>query len=718
MATSIVEDVETSIGPNAGRPGRLRLAGPSPFVVVRIARSFWLRERAVAELRWAAVTLATMALLGASGSILDPVGGDFVRILLIATPSAIVVGVAAWSPAASRIGRSPAIRLLLGPAVLVIAVLGSGPVDVATLTLPAAASLVILAMAYAAMTPGYLIAAALLAGSSIGVLIAHWQVAQVSGLGSQVNDGFVVRVIVVILASAGMAVVVRVATDAEARARGLAAHSRERLDALEALNRIVSRFDGTRSVESVIQEVVDDIAREFDISLVSMYLPDGNGHLEMVGVAGYPAPFHVIAEGMGIIGRAASSQTTQFVPDVLADPDYRAARADVRSEVAAPVVYLGELLGIVNLEGTEDHPIGPTQVALAEMVVHSLAGALHTARIDAERSDRLRAIERVLAVSRELLADLDRPRIVASVVDVAAELLTADVLALFSRQADGVYRLEAGRGFPAAAIGLEVHGRKGMVGRCITERIRIVGPQEVNAWPPEYLAFRPGGQTPHAAMAVPIQVGAQVAAVLFVTRVGAERTFTDLERGIADLLTAQVAIALQNADLHARVTESAVRDPLTGLLNRRFFDEAVESAVANAKRASTELSLIVLDLDHFSAVNNEFGHTVGDVVLQRVARSIRSAVREGDIVVRYGGEEFVVIAPNTDGAGGVIVAERIRVSVAAAGSDPIDGKLIPLTISAGVASLVDEPDGRGLFRAADSALLVAKRAGRDRVSRI
>ena len=156
-----------------------------------------------------------------------------------------------------------------------------------------------------------------------------------------------------------------------------------------------------------------------------MYLPDGDGRFSMVGVAGYDSPFHVIETGVGVIGRTAATHQTQFVPDALADPDYRAARADVRSEVAAPVLHGDELLGIVNFEGTEDHPIGPAQVALAEMVCHEIAGALRSARLDDERRDRLHAIERVLAVSRSLVADLDRTRIVSSIVEVAAELLSA-----------------------------------------------------------------------------------------------------------------------------------------------------------------------------------------------------------------------------------------------------------------------------------------------------
>jgi diguanylate cyclase (GGDEF)-like protein len=716
MTTPTPGGVATRI---AGRPHRTRQLQHIAPVASRVARTLWLRDRGVAELRWAAISLTTMALLGLVATWLDPGSGDFDRVLLFATPAALVATVLAWSPAASRLGRSRTVRLLLGPGVLLVAYAGCGLTDVTTLQAPPAAALILLAMAYAALTPGYGIAAALVTGASIAILIAHARLGQIPGQLDRPTDEFTVRFIATLLASAGMAFVVHVATDAEARATRLSARNRERVNVLERVNRIVSRFDGSQPVRDVIQAVVDDIAREFKITLVSMYLPFGHDQLTMVGVAGYPAPFHEIDIGVGIIGRAAATLETQFVPDVLADRDYRAARDDVRSEVAAPVVHSGELLGVVNFEGTAEHPIGPSHVALAEMVVHALSAALRSARLDDERRERLHAIERVLAVSRSLVADLDRSRIVTSIVETVAELLAADVVALFSRDgADGSYRLEAGVGFPLRAIGLEIHGRDGIAGRAIAARVRIEGLQEVAAWPRAYRPDRPGGDAPHAAMALPIIVGDQVAAVLFITRIGAERTYSELEHGIADLLTAQVAIALQNADLHARVAESAMRDPLTGLLNRRFFDEAVETSFANARRTGTELSLIVFDLDRFSAVNNELGHAVGDAVLRRIARAIRSATREGDIVARYGGEEFVVIAPATDGDAAVIAAERIREAVAASGTEPVDGHVVPLTISAGVASLVDETDGRGLFRAADSALLAAKRAGRNRVTRI
>jgi diguanylate cyclase (GGDEF)-like protein len=705
-------------GQVALKPARGGLGATVARLRDRVARSLWLGDRGVGELRWASVTLGTIALLGLGATWLQPGTPDFDRLILLATPLAVALGILAWSPAAPRIGRSSFVRLLLGPAVVAVAVAGSGLADVVTLQRPASAPLIALAMAFAALTPGYLIAAMVVSAASLGIVVAHAQIIAISGQPGGGSDEFMVGFIVTLLASAGMAFVVRVATESEDRATRLSVDSRERVDVLERVNQIVSRFDGSQPVRDVIQAVVDDIATEFEIALVSMYLPFGPDQLTMVGVAGYPAPFHEVEIGVGIIGRAAATRRTQFVPDVLTDPDYRAARDDVRSEVAAPVVHGEELLAVVNFEGTAESPIGPAQVALAKMVVDALSAALRSARLDDERRDRLHAIERVLAVSRSIVADLDRPRIVASIADAAAELLEADIVGLFSRGVDGIYRLEAGTGFPPQVIGLEVHGHRGMVSRAIHERVRIDGIQEVAAWPPEFLAARPGGDTPHTGMALPIEIGDEVVAVLFITRIGVLRTFSTVERAVADLLTAQVAIALRNADLHARVAESAVRDPLTGLLNRRFFDEAVETAYANARRAGTELSLIVLDLDRFSAVNNEYGHSVGDAVLRRVARAIKSAVREGDVVARYGGEEFVIIAPATNGEGGVEAAERIRAAVAETSSELVDGRHVPLTISAGVASLVDETDGRGLFRAADSALLAAKRAGRNRVTRI
>ncbi len=692
----------TSVGPGAiEQPtspptGRTLRADAPARLVARIARSLWLRDRAVAELRWGAVTLAAMALLAIIGKALDPAEDGFDLAILLVTPIAIVAIAVAWSPQAPALMARPFVRRALGPAVVVLAMGVTGPIDVASLAIPSAAPLAWLALAFAAITPGYPIALAIMLGATLGAFVSHEGVIAGTGL-DVVRDEFVVSSAVVFAASTGMYVVVRVAAEAEARATRLAVRSRARVDTLEALDRIERRFDGSRPIGDVIQTVVDDVSREFEVALVSMYLPTDDGRLNMVGVAGYHSPFHVLEIGIGVIGRAAESKVTQFVPDVLADPDYRAARDDVRSEIAAPILHGEELLGVVNFEGTLAHPMTTAHVALAEMLARAIASSLRSARLDEERRERLHAIERVLDVSRGLVSDLDRGRTVRAVVDAAADLLAAESVYVAGRDSGGRYIVE--HETPIA-----------------DNAGRILGSGDVVALQATQAAAPIVHGGSRSTLALPIRIENEVAAVLVAFRPAGAPTFGPMELRIADLLVTQVAVALRNAERHALVSDAAVRDPLTGLLNRRFFDEAVESAFATARRSGDALSLIVLDLDRFSAVNNEHGHATGDAVLRRVARAMAGAVRVGDIVARYGGEEFVVIAPGADTEEAVAVAERIRAAVASASTAGTDAQDVAITVSAGVASLLgDELDGRALFRAADSALLTAKRAGRDRV---
>lgn len=700
MSTSVLEH---PVGRGLRSIGLHRLA-------VRVAQSLWMRDRAVAEFRWAAVTLLAMAVLAFLGKALDPTNDGYDLALLLDAPLAVVAIALAWSHRAAGIMARSAVRTALGPIVVLVGMLGAGAIDLVTLTTPSAGWLTWLALTYAALTPGYPLALVIMVGSTIGVWIGHEFTVRDGGF-DIVRDEFIIGSAVVYVAASGMFVVVRIAAAAEDRAGRLAARLRRRFDDLETLERIVRRFDGSRPVREVMQAVVDDVSTAFEIALVSIYLPDDDRRLTMVGVAGYHSPFHVIDIGHGVIGRAASTRETQFVPDVLSDPDYRAARDDVRNEVAVPIVHGDELLGVINFEGTLHQPLGTTHVAVAEMLGRAIAASLRSARLDEERRSRLHAIERVLAVSRGLLSDLDRRRTVDAVVDAAVDLLDADRVFVAGRGRDGAFRTEGdsadprdGTWRPRALGPSDSDALQAITSRAPVVRAATSGPGEAH------------GSPSTSTMALPIHVADEVVAVLVATRPAERPPFSELERLVGDLLVTQIGVALHNADRHATVSDAAVRDPLTGLLNRRFFDEAVEAAFATARRTGSPLSLIVLDLDRFSAVNNEHGHTTGDAVLRRVARAMAGSVRTGDVVARYGGEEFVVIAPGTATEEAVAVAERIRDTVAAANGPGAEGPSVAITVSAGVASLLgDELDGKALFRAADSALLAAKRAGRDRV---
>jgi diguanylate cyclase (GGDEF)-like protein len=171
------------------------------------------------------------------------------------------------------------------------------------------------------------------------------------------------------------------------------------------------------------------------------------------------------------------------------------------------------------------------------------------------------------------------------------------------------------------------------------------------------------------------------------------------------------ALALRNARLLGENERLATRDALTGLANRRLFDESLQREVARAQRLSTPLSLLVLDVDHFKQVNDTYGHQTGDAVLREVADALVANTKNYDVAARYGGDEFVVLLPGCSRPDAMNVAERVRNGIARAVGEA------PVTISAGVATVPDNAsDAERLLAAADGALYEAKRTGRDKVA--
>ena len=168
-----------------------------------------------------------------------------------------------------------------------------------------------------------------------------------------------------------------------------------------------------------------------------------------------------------------------------------------------------------------------------------------------------------------------------------------------------------------------------------------------------------------------------------------------------------------------RLFEAAMRDGLTGLANRKHVEERLGAELAYAHRHQTPLSVVILDIDHFKAINDNFGHPAGDAVLKHVAGVLARGVRAEDVPGRWGGEEFIIIARQIGVADAAAMAERLRGEIAASPTH-FDGRVMPATASFGVASIaccgaevaVDAPT---LVRLADARLYEAKRTGRDRV---
>ena len=179
----------------------------------------------------------------------------------------------------------------------------------------------------------------------------------------------------------------------------------------------------------------------------------------------------------------------------------------------------------------------------------------------------------------------------------------------------------------------------------------------------------------------------------------------------------EAAPVLEAKRLMETLRESSLRDAMTGLYNRRFLEEYVETLVAKVTRDKAHLGILMLDLDYFKKVNDTYGHEAGDKVLVELARVIRQSMRASDLTVRFGGEEFLVILNETDAEGAVILAEKVREAVEAM-KVQIAGGSIQKTISIGVSDF--PADGENFWQVlkyADVALYAAKEAGRNRVER-
>jgi diguanylate cyclase (GGDEF)-like protein len=183
-----------------------------------------------------------------------------------------------------------------------------------------------------------------------------------------------------------------------------------------------------------------------------------------------------------------------------------------------------------------------------------------------------------------------------------------------------------------------------------------------------------------------------------------------------DVFAESVSLAIGNQKLREKLRNQSIRDPLTGLFNRRYLQEALELDLARAARNGLPLSLIMGDVDHFKQFNDRFGHDAGDLVLKRTAEVMRAGIRKGDVACRYGGEEFLLLLHSAGLAEARERAETLREAIKTMELSFRGQTLGPVTISLGVATYPEHAtDGEALITAADAAMYVAKRSGRDRV---
>ncbi|KPJ89642.1 MAG: hypothetical protein AMJ53_15585 [Gammaproteobacteria bacterium SG8_11] len=217
------------------------------------------------------------------------------------------------------------------------------------------------------------------------------------------------------------------------------------------------------------------------------------------------------------------------------------------------------------------------------------------------------------------------------------------------------------------------------------------------------------GQSARHSCTYELSINEQSLGLLSLTR---DKSFSDEEIEQLERLICALHYPLRNAVLYTVAVNSAHKDPLTGIGNRAAMNTALHREIELASRHHRSLCVILLDVDHFKSINDTYGHAAGDHCLQSLVKCAENSVRISDLLFRYGGEEFMIILPETDESGVLRLAKRIRRRVERL-ETTYQNQLIRMTISLGITTLRESDDEKTLFTRADEALYKAKQEGRN-----
>ena len=507
---------------------------------------------------------------------------------------------------------------------------------------------------------------------------------------------------------------------AVAHSRAASAQSRRRarqMAAVEAVGRVLAA-DGPTS--AALDEVVELLVERFGYRYPSIYMLDGD-LMRLGAQRGYDEVIETFDGSVGVVGRVMRTGEAELVVDVERDPEYRAARPDVRSEVSVPLRAGDTVIGILNVESGQDAaPLDEADLDTMVVVGDRISVALALAREREALRERAVLFARLAAFGSSVTASLDLETAHAAIVESVSEALQVDIVTLILRDpATGDDRIVAIRGGDTRYVGARIPVGEGMAGKAMRER-RIVSSDAFprSSFPSTLQGARVSDILVTAS--IPLLDEDEVVGAISLSRHDLAQTFSALELEAMPLIGSQVTLALANVDLHARVADAAIRDPLTGLWNRRHLEVSTARLFASRARLALDerrpIAIILFDLDKFGEFNKQHGHTVGDAVLRSFGSILSRRLRSSDIVARFGGEEFVAILDGATAEEAHRVADEIRRELETTRLTGADGEALRATVSAGCASLGPAVATlEALLEVADVGLQMAKRGGRNQV---
>jgi len=511
------------------------------------------------------------------------------------------------------------------------------------------------------------------------------------------------------------------AEQASARLQEQLALSHELISASRALLSSLEQTEVLEHIADTLREIVD--YDDMDVRLIDA----GRNELVTVYARAHDEQelfAFPIAIDEGLSGWVVRHNEAQLVNDMTNDP--RAVYIpgteweEQQACILVPLTVDDEVIGVMTMDRLGGRAFEERELEPAKLFANLAAIAIHNAsqydrleETSTQLKSQLALQHELMDLSTMLLSSLDQREVFSRITTMLKDIVdydamdirlldeaTRELVCIYARDTNAEQMEQFRMSIDEGVAGWVVRHNEAQLVNDMTHDRRVVQiPGTVE-------------EEPQASIILPLNVRGKVTGVLCLDRMDG-RVFEERELEPARLCANLAAIAIQNARTYEEMERQAISDGLTGLHNYRHFHESLKAEVSRAGRYGEHFCLLMMDLDHFKAVNDTIGHQKGDEVLRAVAGVLRSCSRESDYAARYGGEEFAMLLPRTLLAEAKTLAERVRASVSALDPGHPD---LHVTVSIGVSAFPESAaDSDGVLGAADAALLRAKSGGRDRV---
>ncbi len=470
---------------------------------------------------------------------------------------------------------------------------------------------------------------------------------------------------------------------------------------------LAERILANNHSEQLLTDVLDELLVLFDAenAMVIHQSPGANPGRRQAVREYRVRPGAVLTDGDE---QKAFSAVSRMLTELTTDPDHFEGGL---AGVCLALKHQGYTFGALYI-GTLK-PIEPSSEQELRALTSLIALSLVRASQEQELQERLAYVEKLNLVFQNITQSLDLRSVLNMILQMTLELLKAERALVLLGGDDGL-QVAAARD-RSGDIDLDVD-QNIVYSTAICQKVLETqqGVTLYDAGNDREFSARHSvvGMNIRGLLAVPMHGQSGIQGILYVDSTSTLPSDLDRELSVITAIAKQGTILVENA----RLLRLATIDALTGLYIRSYFMNRLEEEWRRVRRYGGRMSLLVIDVDHFKKFNDNYGHQVGDLALQVVARRIVEGVRIGvDLVGRYGGEEFLVLLPETDAAGALVAAERIRARIHEAGLSLPDGRELPVSVSIGIGAAPEHTTSPAdLFNRADQALYLSKHGGRNR----